>query len=430
MVALDVGRGQLAWKLRQDPRVVVIEGVNARSLEPDMLPHDCRRFDVVTIDVAFISITLILARIPPLMAPDSHVVALVKPQFEAGRSEVGNRGVITDPDVHGARHQGRGGCGRCDRIEPCCRLPLSDHGSRGQPGVFPAPTSMTAPTEPVSEPSPIRTVGIVAKDRVPEAAQVVAGISEWLAERGIDTRLDTATAELAEQGAADALSKADLPSHVDLIPRPRRRRHASRRGPRCGRFRRRHPGVLAVNFGSLGFLTEVTLPELYGALDGVLAGAARIDERQMLHAEVMRDGQQAASRLALNDVVISRAALSNIIGFSVSVGSQFLTSVRADGLIIASPTGSTAHNMAAGGPIVHPLVDAILLTPIAPHTLTNRPIVIPQHDADSRHTQSPRRPTVGVRQLRRTVRPRDGERRRGHGFARAPPLEGRSIGGP
>ena len=100
VVALDVGRGQLAWKLRQDPRVVVIEGVNARSLEPDMLPHDCRRFDVVTIDVAFISITLILARIPPLMAPDSHVVALVKPQFEAGRSEVGNRGVITDPDVH------------------------------------------------------------------------------------------------------------------------------------------------------------------------------------------------------------------------------------------------------------------------------------------------------------------------------------------
>ena len=235
---------------------------------------------------------------------------------------------------------------------------------------------MTAPTEPVSEPSPIRTVGIVAKDRVPEAAQVVAGISEWLAERGIDTRLDTATAELAEQGAADALSKADLPSHVDLIL------VLGGDGTLLGVARGVVASdadipVLAVNFGSLGFLTEVTLPELYGALDGVLAGAARIDERQMLHAEVMRDGQQAASRLALNDVVISRAALSNIIGFSVSVGSQFLTSVRADGLIIASPTGSTAHNMAAGGPIVHPLVDAILLTPIAPHTLTNRPIVIP-----------------------------------------------------
>ena len=100
MVALDVGRGQLAWKLRQDPNVLVLEGVNARSLEPEMLPDDFRRFNVVTVDVAFISLTLILARIPPLLAPNSDVVALVKPQFEADRSEVSNRGVVTDPDVH------------------------------------------------------------------------------------------------------------------------------------------------------------------------------------------------------------------------------------------------------------------------------------------------------------------------------------------
>lgn len=100
VVALDVGRGQLAWKLRQDPRVVVIEGVNARFLEPAILPDDCRPCDVVTIDVAFISIVLVLPRILPLLAPDSHVIALVKPQFEAGRSEVGHRGVIIDPNVH------------------------------------------------------------------------------------------------------------------------------------------------------------------------------------------------------------------------------------------------------------------------------------------------------------------------------------------
>lgn len=235
---------------------------------------------------------------------------------------------------------------------------------------------MTVPTEPVRTPRSIQAVGIVAKERVPEAARVVTGITKWLGERGIDTRLDVATASLTENGTDDALSKAELPKHVDLIL------VLGGDGTLLSVARSVVDSdtdipVLAVNFGSLGFLTEITLPELYDALEGVLAGTAGIDKRQVLRAKVVRDAEQVTSRLALNDVVISRSALSNIIEFSVSVGSQFLTSVRADGLIIASPTGSTAHNMAAGGPIVHPLVDAILLTPIAPHTLTNRPIVIP-----------------------------------------------------
>ena len=100
VVALDVGRGQLAWSLRQDPRVVVIERVNARSLEPGLLPDGCRQFDIVTIDVAFISITRILARLPPLLRCGAHVVALVKPQFEAGRDAVEARGIVSDPAVH------------------------------------------------------------------------------------------------------------------------------------------------------------------------------------------------------------------------------------------------------------------------------------------------------------------------------------------
>lgn len=235
---------------------------------------------------------------------------------------------------------------------------------------------MTVPSEPATKPRPIRAVGIVAKSQVPEAAQVVANIAEWLAERGIDTMLDTATAQLAEHGSATAVSKRDLPARADvilvlggdgtLLGVAREVVHSNTDVP-----------VLAVNFGSLGFLTEITLPELYGALESVIDGTAGFDERQMLQAEVARDGEPTDARLALNDVVITRSALSNIIEFSVSVGTHFVTSVRADGLIIASPTGSTAHNMAAGGPIVHPAVDAILLTPIAPHTLTNRPIVIP-----------------------------------------------------
>lgn len=100
VVALDVGHNQLAWKLRQHPRVTTLEGLNARALQADMLPVDCRQFDVITIDVAFISATLIIDRLPPLLRPGGDVVTLVKPQFEAGRSEVGKKGVVTDPSVH------------------------------------------------------------------------------------------------------------------------------------------------------------------------------------------------------------------------------------------------------------------------------------------------------------------------------------------
>jgi NAD+ kinase len=135
--------------------------------------------------------------------------------------------------------------------------------------------------------------------------------------------------------------------------------------------------ILAVNFGSLGFLTEITRPEIFQALETVLNNRATHDLRMMLKATATRQGQAALSHMALNDVVFTRTALSRMIELSVSVGDQFVTTVKADGLIVATPTGSTAYNLAAGGPIVHPSMDALVLTPIAPHMLTNRPIVIP-----------------------------------------------------
>jgi NAD+ kinase len=130
--------------------------------------------------------------------------------------------------------------------------------------------------------------------------------------------------------------------------------------------------ILGINFGSLGFLTEITRPELYTALEAAVAGRVSYDERMMLRGSVAGE-----THLALNDIVFTRTALSRMIDLAVTVGEQFVMSVKADGLIVASPTGSTAYNLAAGGPIVHPAMDAIVLTPIAPHTLTNRPIVIP-----------------------------------------------------
>jgi NAD+ kinase len=135
--------------------------------------------------------------------------------------------------------------------------------------------------------------------------------------------------------------------------------------------------ILGVNFGSLGFLTEVTLPELYPALEAALAGRAHVEERLMLQATVVHQAAKSQTAVAVNDVVVNKAAPSRLIHLSVFVGDEFVTHVRADGLIIATPTGSTAYNLSAGGPVVEPSVDAFVLTPIAPHTLSNRPVVIP-----------------------------------------------------
>jgi NAD+ kinase len=132
-----------------------------------------------------------------------------------------------------------------------------------------------------------------------------------------------------------------------------------------------------VNFGSLGFLTEITRPELQDALAEVIDGRFTLDERMMLSAQARRAGHADHEALVLNDVVFTRTALSRIIDLSVWVGDQFVTRVKADGLIVATPTGSTAYNLAAGGPIVHPAMTAFVVTPIAPHTLSNRPIVVP-----------------------------------------------------
>jgi NAD+ kinase len=137
--------------------------------------------------------------------------------------------------------------------------------------------------------------------------------------------------------------------------------------------------VLGVNFGSLGFLTEITLPELYPTLEQLLADTYRSEERRLLRARVVRGGAEHAAADVLNDVVVTKASLARIIELDVSVDGLFVSAFRADGLIASSPTGSTAYNLAAGGPIVHPALGAIVLTPISPHMLTHRPLVIGDH---------------------------------------------------
>ena len=232
---------------------------------------------------------------------------------------------------------------------------------------------MTSPTRPAGPPA---TVGIVAKTRLREAAAVVADLGDWLAARGVGVVVEIETARLVGRQGPRTCSRDELPSAAELILVLGGDGTLLGVAGRVARSAAATP-ILAVNFGSLGFLTEITLPELYPSLESVLAGTARIDERRMLHARVLRHDAVVTDRIVLNDVVLGKAALSNIIDFAITFGEQFVMSSRADGLIIASPTGSTAYNLAAGGPIVHPTVDAVLLTPLAPHTLTNRPIVIP-----------------------------------------------------
>jgi NAD+ kinase len=138
-----------------------------------------------------------------------------------------------------------------------------------------------------------------------------------------------------------------------------------------------HIPVLGVHLGHLGFLTEVRRAELTEALATVLEGRTWTETRLLLEGRVERDGAVVASRYALNDIVITRGRLSRMLEIDVAVNGEHVCHVRADGLIVATATGSTAYNLSAGGPVMHPAVDAVLLTPIAPHALTNRPIVLP-----------------------------------------------------
>jgi NAD+ kinase len=138
--------------------------------------------------------------------------------------------------------------------------------------------------------------------------------------------------------------------------------------------------ILGVNLGSLGFLTEITLDELYPALESCLSGDYGVSERMMLRAAVERDGKEIQSHQVLNDVVINKGALARIVDLETTVDGSWLTTFKSDGLIISTPTGSTGYSLAAGGPIIHPALDSLVITPICPHTLTNRPIVV---DADA-----------------------------------------------
>ena len=217
-------------------------------------------------------------------------------------------------------------------------------------------------------------IGIVAKTDREEARTVTARLLEWCESRGVQPVLDKETAGLCPDVPLTTARKPEIPAPVDLL--------LVLGGDGTLLSMARLVGdlgvpILGVNLGGLGFLTALTADELFPALEAYLDGGLVIEERMMLGAAVSRQGERLAEYVALNDVVITKSAMSRIIRLEVAVDNQFATGYRADGLIISTPTGSTAYSLSAGGPIVFPTMDAVVLTPICSHTLTNRPIVLP-----------------------------------------------------
>jgi NAD+ kinase len=219
------------------------------------------------------------------------------------------------------------------------------------------------------------SIGIVAKPHGRRSAPAVRRLLRWLsARRGAPAALvERETARAAGAGLPGA-SREELARRCDLVV------VFGGDGTLLSMARvvaGRRASLLGVNLGTLGFLTEVPVAELLPTLSQVLAGRYTVDRRMMLEARVVRRGRRLPSLSLLNDIVINKSALARIIDLSISVDGRPVSLYKADGLIVSTPTGSTAYSLSAGGPIVDPSLQAIVLTPICPHTLTNRPIVLP-----------------------------------------------------
>ncbi len=218
---------------------------------------------------------------------------------------------------------------------------------------------------------PINTAGIISKPAVPAAAEVVPKLLAWLEARAIRVRYDQRTAFYAMRD--DGLARDDVPEGCDLVI------VLGGDGTLLSAARAiggREIPLFAVNLGGLGFLTAITIDELYPELERALRGEHRIGRRKLLHAEVRRGGAVVSRYEALNDVVLTKAAIARMIDLDAFVDDQFMCAYKADGLIVSTPTGSTAYSLSAGGPIIFPSVPTICLTPICPHMLTNRPVLV------------------------------------------------------
>lgn len=218
----------------------------------------------------------------------------------------------------------------------------------------------------------MKRIGIIAKTDKAEAVETSGEVVKWLKERRVEPVLDDELSALL--GLTHGCRKSDLPSLSDML--------LVLGGDGTLLASARLAGIsgiplLGVNLGNLGFITEITKDELYPALEKVLAGDYETEERLMLSVRVVRDGTEVGTYTVLNDVVVSRGTTARIIDLETKINGEYITTYKADGVIVSTPTGSTAYSLSAGGPILYPSLHVVSITPICPHTLTNRPVIIP-----------------------------------------------------
>src|ERR1017187_1136124 len=217
---------------------------------------------------------------------------------------------------------------------------------------------------------------IISKPQKAELGTILPELREWLRERGWGCVLDQESAAYLPEADVEGVARAELPDRkpdLGVVLGGDGTLLAAARA-----FAHTNIPLLSVNLGSLGFLTEVPLSDLYATLQAWCDGTASIEVRSLMRAELFCGGEKMTRRWdALNDVVLAKGTIARMADFSVSIDAQLVATFRADGVLLSTPTGSTAYNLAAGGPIVMPTVNAMLVTPICPHLLTIRPIVVP-----------------------------------------------------
>ena len=219
----------------------------------------------------------------------------------------------------------------------------------------------------------IKTVGIISKPGAQAAIELVPELTAWLHEREIEIRCDDETA--AYDRRLPGIPRDAVPEGCDLII------VLGGDGTLLSAARaigKREIPLFPVNLGGLGFLTAITIDEVFLELERALRGEHRVANRKLLNTELVRDGKVMASWDALNDAVLTKASIARMIDLQAFVDEQFVADYKADGLIICTPTGSTAYSLAAGGPIIFPSVPTICVTPICPHMLTHRPVLVPE----------------------------------------------------
>jgi len=240
----------------------------------------------------------------------------------------------------------------------------------------------------------MKRIGIIAKKNKPEAVTIIHHLVDWFRQKKIEVFIESEMANLlglhASEPNVNRIEREAFPAQAEMI--------LVLGGDGTLLSVARLVGghkvpILGVNLGGLGFLTEITLEEIYRVLDRVVQGDFITDERVVLDASVIRKGKRVAEFTVLNDAVINKGALARIIDMETTINGEYLTTFKSDGLILSTPTGSTAYNLSAGGPIVYPSLHCIVITPICPHTLTNRPIVVPD-DVEIRATLKTRQEEV------------------------------------